>query len=148
MITRVARPEPELNRAITKSYRPSLRLVAPNFSRPPEPLGAGLFGDPRPEIIPQRLMVEAIKAEVARHFSLPIEAMTSGSHRRKEARPRQVSMYLAFNLSSMSKCEIGRRHGNKDHSTVHHAINQIERLRLIDPELDHNVRALEQGLAR
>ncbi len=51
-------------------------------------------------------------------------------------------MYLAKQLTPRSLPEIGRRFGGRDHTTVIHAVRQIERLRGEDSEIDNDVRTL------
>jgi chromosomal replication initiator protein len=64
-------------------------------------------------------------------------------------RPRQIGMYLAKKLTSRSLPEIGRRFGNRDHSTVLHAVRKIEELMQGDEKLAREVsllsRLIEQG---
>ena len=62
------------------------------------------------------------------------------------ARPRQIAMYLAKRLTTRSLPEIGRKFGNRDHSTVIHAVKRIEELRGKDVEIDGAVRALMRSL--
>ena len=62
------------------------------------------------------------------------------------ARPRQIAMYLAKQLTPRSLPEIGRRFGGRDHTTVIHAVRQIEKLRMADAELDADVRLLLRQL--
>ena len=68
--------------------------------------------------------------------------MVSARRAREVARPRQIAMYLAKQLTPRSLPEIGRRFGGRDHTTVIHAVRQIERLRGEDSEIDNDVRAL------
>jgi chromosomal replication initiator protein len=55
-------------------------------------------------------------------------------------------MYLAKQLTPRSLPEIGRRFGGRDHTTVIHAVRQIEKLRATDAELDADVRLLLRQL--
>jgi chromosomal replication initiator protein len=55
-------------------------------------------------------------------------------------------MYLAKQLTPRSLPEIGRRFGGRDHTTVIHAVRQIERLRGLDHDLDNDVRTLMRAL--
>jgi len=72
--------------------------------------------------------------------------MTSARRAREVARPRQIAMYLAKQLTPRSLPEIGRRFGGRDHTTVIHAVRQIEKLRMADAELDADVRLLLRQL--
>jgi chromosomal replication initiator protein len=62
------------------------------------------------------------------------------------ARPRQVAMYLSKQLTPKSLPDIGRRFGGRDHTTVIHAVRQIEKLRASDSELDADIRLLTRQL--
>jgi chromosomal replication initiator protein len=62
------------------------------------------------------------------------------------ARPRQIAMYLSKQLTPRSLPEIGRRFGGRDHTTVIHAVKQIEKLRAADTEIDADVRLLLRSL--
>ena len=68
--------------------------------------------------------------------------VVSARRAREVARPRQIAMYLAKQLTPRSLPEIGRRFGGRDHTTVIHAVRQIERLRGEDSEIDNDVRTL------
>jgi chromosomal replication initiator protein len=62
------------------------------------------------------------------------------------ARPRQVAMYLAKQLTSRSLPEIGRKFGGRDHTTVMHAVKKIEELVVIDRALAEDVELLRRML--
>lgn len=97
---------------------------------------------------PGVLTIADIQAAVCRRYDLlPID-MRSARRAREVARPRQVAMYLARRMTARSLPEIGRRFGNRDHSTILHGIRQIERLRKEDPDLNRDVTLLEQELTR
>ena len=61
--------------------------------------------------------------------------MSSARRARAVARPRQVAMYLAKQLTSRSLPEIGRKFGNRDHTTVMHAVQRVGELMARDAEL-------------
>ena len=86
-----------------------------------------------------RIKVADIQREVADFFDIPISEMTSARRGRDIARPRQVAMFLAKELTPKSLPDIGRRFGGRDHTTVIHAIKQIEKLCAIDAEIDEDV---------
>jgi hypothetical protein len=76
--------------------------------------------------------VTRIQQVVANYYSIPMCEMVSARRPRAVARPRQIAMYLARELTPMSLPEIGRRFGGRDHTTVMHAIRVIEGLYDID----------------
>lgn len=90
--------------------------------------------------------VADIKREVAHYFRLPLSEMTSERRARDVARPRQVAMYLAKKLTPKSLPNIGRCFGGRDHTTVIHAVKQVERLIGADVAIAEAVRELEGRL--
>jgi len=68
--------------------------------------------------------------------------MSSSRRQRSIARPRQIAMYLAKNLTSKSLCDIGNKFGKKDHTTVLHACKQIEKLCEEDQEMQEEIKLL------
>jgi chromosomal replication initiator protein len=55
-------------------------------------------------------------------------------------------MYLSKQLTPKSLPDIGRRFGGRDHTTVIHAVKQIEKLRASDPDIDAAIRLLTRQL--
>lgn len=96
---------------------------------------------------PRRIMVDEIKRAVCERFDVPLREMTSSRRFRGVARPRQVAMYLSHKLTQRTLTEIGRLFGHRDHTTVIHAIKQVEHLRLVDGEFAADVLALEERLS-
>ncbi len=92
------------------------------------------------------LSIDEIQTRVSDHFRILKAEMTSARRAREVARPRQVAMYLSKQLTPRSLPEIGRRFGGRDHTTVIHAVRQIEKLRLVDSDLDRDLRSLEREL--
>jgi chromosomal replication initiator protein len=76
----------------------------------------------------RRVTIEDIQKRVAAHFNIRFADMHSVRRARAVARPRQVAMYLAKQLTSRSLPEIGRKFGGRDHTTVMHAVKRIEEL--------------------
>jgi chromosomal replication initiation ATPase DnaA len=62
------------------------------------------------------------------------------------ARPRQIAMYLAKELTQKSLPEIGELFGGRDHTTVLHAVRKIADERSKDAQLNHELHVLEQTL--
>jgi chromosomal replication initiator protein len=90
--------------------------------------------------------VKDIQARVASYYGIrPIE-MVSDRRARCFSRPRQVAMYLARNQTKRSLPEIGRRFGDRDHTTVIHAIKVIERLIKEDPDMAQDIETLERAI--
>lgn len=93
-----------------------------------------------------RLTVDAIQRAVAAHYVLTKADLISPCRARWIARPRQVAMWLAKQLTARSLPDIGRRFGGRDHTTVLHAIRRIEALILEDPKLAKDCETLRTGL--
>jgi chromosomal replication initiator protein len=94
----------------------------------------------------RRISIDEIQTQVAEHYRIRKAEMTSARRAREVARPRQVAMYLSKQLTPKSLPDIGRRFGGRDHTTVIHAVKQIEKLRAQDSELDADIRLLTRQL--
>jgi len=94
----------------------------------------------------RRITIDEIQRRVCDHYRIKQAEMSSARRAREVARPRQIAMYLAKQLTPRSLPEIGRRFGGRDHTTVIHAVKQIEKLRQTDAELDADVRLLMRQL--
>ena len=95
-----------------------------------------------------RLKIAHIQAAVAAFYDIPVLEMTSARRSRQVARPRQVAMYLAKQLTPKSLPDIGRRFGGRDHTTVIHAVRTITQLIDGDGEFAADVAALQGVLER
>ena len=62
------------------------------------------------------------------------------------AKPRQIAMYIAKELTQKSLPEIGELFGGRDHTTVLHAVRRIAEARSHDSQLNHELHVLEQTL--
>ena len=94
----------------------------------------------------RQITVEGIQKTVAEYFKLRISDMHSKKRSRNVARPRQVAMALAKDLTQMSLPEIGEAFGNRDHTTVLHACRTIATLRKKDSVINRDYLVLEQVL--
>ncbi len=94
----------------------------------------------------RRVSIEDIQKKVAEHYNIKLTDMHSPRRARAVARPRQVAMYLAKQLTTRSLPEIGRKFGGRDHTTVIHAVRKIEELRGGDPILSEDVELLKRLL--
>ena len=95
----------------------------------------------------RRVTIEEIQKKVAEQWSIRLTDMTSARKSRIVARPRQVAMYLAKQLTDRSLPEIGRMFGNRDHTTVMHAVKRVTELMAEDGEFREQVE-LMQGLLK
>lgn len=94
----------------------------------------------------RRVTIEEIQKRVASHFNIRISDMHSARRARSVARPRQVAMYLAKQLTSRSLPEIGRKFGGRDHTTVMHAVKKVDELRDRDSGFAEDVELLRRML--
>ncbi len=94
----------------------------------------------------RQVSVEGIQKTVAEYFKVKVGDMHSKKRSRNVARPRQVAMALAKDLTQMSLPEIGEAFGNRDHTTVLHACRTIASLRTHDSALNRDYLVLEQVL--
>jgi chromosomal replication initiator protein len=94
----------------------------------------------------RHVTIDEIQKKVAEHFNIKMAEMTSARRARIVARPRQVAMYLAKQLTPRSLPEIGRKFGGRDHTTVMHACKKIEELTAADRALGEDVELLRRML--
>ena len=94
----------------------------------------------------RRITVEDIQKQVATYFAIRMSDMHSARRARNIARPRQIAMYLAKNLTHASYPEIGRQFGNRDHTTIMHAVKKVEQLVQEDGSLADDVGLLRSML--
>ena len=95
---------------------------------------------------PRRVRIDDILRTVSKHYGVNRGDLMSGRRNRSIVRPRQIGMYLAKLLTSRSLPEIGRRFGNRDHTTVLHAIRKIEQLMNDDNQLREEIELLKRLL--
>jgi chromosomal replication initiator protein len=94
----------------------------------------------------RRLTIEEIQRKVADHYNIRLTDMSSARRARAVARPRQVAMWLAKQLTQRSLPEIGRKFGNRDHTTVMHAVSRIGELMARDAAFAEDVELLRRML--
>ena len=94
----------------------------------------------------RRVTIEEIQKRVAEHYNIRLTDMSSPRRARNVARPRQVAMYLAKQLTSRSLPEIGRRFGGRDHTTVMHAVSRVAELMQADSAFAEDVELLRRML--
>ena len=92
----------------------------------------------------RRITIEEIQKRVAAHFNIRLGDMHSARRARNVARPRQVAMYLAKQLTSRSLPEIGRKFGGRDHTTVMHGVKRVEQLRETDAAFAEDIDLLRR----
>lgn len=94
----------------------------------------------------RQISIENIQKTVADYFKIKVADMYSKKRTRNLARPRQMAMYLARELTALSYPEIGQAFGGRDHTTVLHACSKIEELKASDQILRRDYNLLIQVL--
>lgn len=94
----------------------------------------------------RKLTIEEIQRKVAEHFNIRLSDMIGPKRVRTIARPRQIAMYLAKQLTPRSLPEIGRRFGGRDHTTIMHGVRKIEELMATDSQLNDDLQLLRRLL--
>ena len=94
----------------------------------------------------RQVSVENIQKTVADFYKIKIADMYSKKRPASIARPRQIAMYLAKEMTQKSLPEIGELFGGRDHTTVLHAVRKISAERQKNSELNQQLHVLEQTL--
>lgn len=129
---------------IAKHIRSSVRdlegalnrvMAMANFTG--KPIDTNLVKDALKDIIGrvQSITIENIQKTVADYYKIKVAEMYSQKRSRNIARPRQVAMALARDLTNSSFPEIGEAFGGRDHTTVMHACKKIDSLKNAEPTL-------------
>ena len=108
------------------------------------PVEYQIEGDPRHHRL---ITLENIQRTVSEYFNIRVTDLGSKSRRRSLARPRQIAMALARELTQHSLPEIGESFGGRDHTTVLHACKQIKDLRERDPKIKEDYDNLMRQLS-
>ena len=94
----------------------------------------------------RQITIENIQKTVAEYYKIKVSDMHSKKRSRNVARPRQLAMALAKDLTQMSLPDIGDAFGNRDHTTVLHACRTIADLRDKNHDINRDYHVLEQVL--
>ena len=94
----------------------------------------------------RKLTIEEIQRKVAEHYNIRLSDMIGPKRVRNIARPRQIAMYLAKQLTPRSLPEIGRRFGGRDHTTIMHGVRKIEELMATDSQMSDDLQMLRRQL--
>ena len=95
--------------------------------------------------IDRKTTIDEIQKKVAEYFNISVKELQSSRRARTVARPRQIAMYLAKQLTSRSLPEIGRKF-DRDHTTVMHAVRKVEALIGSDSTLTESINTLRRSL--
>lgn len=92
----------------------------------------------------RQVTMENIQKTVADYYKIKVAEMYSKKRSRNFARPRQIAMALARELTNHSFPEIGEAFGSRHHTTVMHACDEVEQLRKNDPNMSRDIAFLVQ----
>jgi chromosomal replication initiator protein len=90
----------------------------------------------------RQVSIDNIQRTVADYYKIKVSEMYSKKRTRNVARPRQVAMALAKELTHMSLPDIGDAFGGRDHTTVLHACRKIAQLRNTSNEMTADIASL------
>lgn len=90
----------------------------------------------------KELTIEEVKQKVCDHFHLKVSQLESTTRLQRIAYARQLAMYLANQLTDNSHMQIGRQIGNRNHSTVVHAIKQVNQMMNVEDRVREDVEEL------
>lgn len=90
----------------------------------------------------RQISIENIQKTVADYYKIKVSEMYSKKRSRIVARPRQMAMTIAKELTSLSLPDIGEAFGGRDHTTVLHGCKKINELRMSDPLVSRDFNAL------
>ena len=90
------------------------------------------------------ISLENIQKTVADFYRVKVPELFSKKRTADLVKPRQIAMYFAKELTSLSLPEIGESFGGRDHTTVLHAVRKIAENRKTDTQLNHELHVLDQ----
>jgi chromosomal replication initiator protein len=90
------------------------------------------------------ISIENIQKTVADFYRVKVPELFSKKRTADLVKPRQIAMYFAKELTSLSLPEIGDSFGGRDHTTVLHAVRKITEARKSDNQLNHELHVLDQ----
>ena len=97
-------------------------------------------------VLNRQVSIENIQKTVADYFKIKVSEMYSKKRFRSVARPRQVAMALAKELTQQSLPEIGEAFGGRDHTTVLHSVRKVEQMMKDDADLTQEIELLKRML--
>ncbi len=95
----------------------------------------------------RKISIENIQRTVADYYSIRVSDLKSKRRTRQIARPRQVAMALAKELTNLSLPDIGDAFGGRDHTTVIHACKKVDELAKIDAKINDDYKSLQKILS-
>jgi chromosomal replication initiator protein len=136
-------------RSNVRELEGALKKVLAYASFQGRPLGMDVAKEALKDVIGahnRQITLDLIQKTVADYYKIKVSEMYSQKRNLAIARPRQVAMWLARELTPHSLPEIGDAFGGRDHTTVIHACKQIIDLRTKDGHLNNDLHVLQQTI--
>ena len=90
--------------------------------------------------------INDIQKETAKHYAITISDMSSKSRKQHTVLARQMAIFITHELTTLSLTKIGKHFGNRDHSTVLHAIKKMQKRTLKEVEINNNYELIKLKL--
>jgi chromosomal replication initiator protein len=94
----------------------------------------------------KNITVEHIQNHVAGHYKISVSDLKSKKRTNKVTLPRQIAMFLCRSLTDLSLIEVGAHFGGRDHTTVMHACDKIEKLVKTDRQTKRDINLLSENI--
>ncbi|MEJ9281358.1 MULTISPECIES: chromosomal replication initiator protein DnaA [Ureibacillus] len=104
--------------------------------------------DIMPNSKPKSVTIQDIQKVVGEHYNIRLEDFSSKKRTKSIAFPRQVAMYLSRELTDFSLPKIGEEFGGRDHTTVIHAHEKIEKMLKEDKQLQEEIKQIRSMLGK
>ncbi|GAF80514.1 unnamed protein product, partial [marine sediment metagenome] len=95
---------------------------------------------------PKKITLDNIGKTVSSYFKIPVPDLKSKARNKEIATARHIAMYLSYKIIQSTLAEIGQFYGNRDHSSVLHAVEKIKKQLKTDSELSSSVLEIENSL--
>ena len=132
-------------RSNVRELEGALKRVIANSNFTGRPISVDLIKDSLKDLLAiqaRQVSVENIQKTTAEYYNIKMSDILSKRRSRSVARPRQMAMFLAKELTNYSLPEIGESFGGRDHTTVIHACKKINELRSFNLDIEEDYRKL------
>ena len=132
-------------RSNVRELEGALKRVVANSNFTNKPISVGLIKESLKDLLAiqaKQVSVDNIQRISSEYYNIRLGDMLSKKRSRSIARPRQMAMFLAKELTNHSLPEIGDSFGGRDHTTVLHACRKIHELRATNTEIEEDYRNL------
>ena len=132
-------------RSNVRELEGALKRVVANSNFTGRPITVDLIKDSLKDLLAiqaRQVSVENIQKTTAEYYNIKLSDLLSKRRSRSVARPRQMAMFLAKELTNYSLPEIGESFGGRDHTTVIHACKKIKELRGFNLDIEEDYRKL------